>query len=84
MLLTEAPTIVSTTEDARLWWFDGGCGLRGFTTLEGASSWDLRQLVALPEERVDSLALDGPRWLLARADGDARGVLVLAGDPEAG
>ncbi|NVB38805.1 hypothetical protein G6O69_13270 [Pseudenhygromyxa sp. WMMC2535] len=84
VLLTEAPTIVSTTEDARLWWFDGGCGLRGFTTLEGASSWDLRQLVALPEERVDSLALDGPRWLLARADGDARGVLVLAGDPEAG
>ncbi|MCA9699190.1 MAG: hypothetical protein KC431_16825 [Myxococcales bacterium] len=77
LLVAESPPIVSTTEDARLWWFDGNCDLRGFCTLEGATSWDPRQLVRVPGGNE-------PRWLLARADGDSRGVIVLAGDAGAG
>lgn len=76
VLVGEQPPIVSANEDARLWWFDGDCQLRGFTTLDGDLSWSLRDL-----ELLDAAS---PRWLLARADGDERGVLVLAGDPQAG
>ena len=76
-LVAEQPAIVSNTESSRLWWFAADCALRGFTELEGATSWDLRQLAALPSDV-------GPRWLLARADTDERGVLVLAGDPSSG
>ncbi|HLT39011.1 MAG TPA: hypothetical protein VK034_22160, partial [Enhygromyxa sp.] len=77
VIVGENPTIVSATEDARIWWFDGDCELRGFTVLDGALSWELRELVAIPS------ATD-PRWLLARADGDQRGVVILAGDPGQG
>lgn len=77
VLVGESPPIVSDSESSRLWWFDGECGLRGFSELEGALSWELHQIVALPSEV-------GPRWLLARGDGEARGVIVLAGDPVAG
>lgn len=77
MIVGENPTIVSASEDARIWWFDGDCSLRGFTTLDGALSWELRELVAIP-------SAVGPRWLLARADGDQRGVVILAGDPGQG
>jgi hypothetical protein len=77
VLVGENPPIISDSEFARLWWFAGDCSLHGFTELEGATSWELRQLAALPSDL-------GPRWLLARADGEERGVLVLAGDPMAG
>lgn len=77
VVVAENPQIVSATEDARIWWFDGDCSTRGFTTLEGATSWELRSLVAIPSGV-------GPRWLLARADSDARGVIILAGDPSEG
>jgi len=71
-LLVEHPQIVSTTEIARLWWFDGDCQLREISELDGALSWATRELVRIP-------AAD-PRWLLARTDGDARGVVILAGE----
>lgn len=77
MLVGEHPPIPSTDESARLWWFDGDCELRGFTTLEAAISWELHQLAALPSEL-------GPRWLLARGDGEARGVLRLSGELASG
>jgi hypothetical protein len=77
VIVGENPVIVSANEDARLWWFDGNCGLRGFTTLDAALSWELREIVAIP-------SAVGPRWLLARADADQRGVIVLAGDPSEG
>jgi hypothetical protein len=73
VIVAEHPTIVSANEDARLWWYDGDCKLRGFTTLADALSWELRALVAYPSEI-------GPRWLLGRADTDERGVLILAGE----
>jgi hypothetical protein len=77
MLVAEHPTLPSTDENARLWWFDGECGLRGFTTLEADISWTLHQLAALPSELE-------PRWLIARGDGEQRGVLTFAGDPASG
>ncbi len=77
VIVGEHPAIASANEDARIWWFDGDCQTRGFTVLDAAVSWELRELVAIPSEL-------GPRWLLARADGDERGVLILAGDPAAG
>jgi hypothetical protein len=77
MLVAEHPTLPSTDESARLWWFDGACGLRGFTTLEGDISWTLHQLAALPSEL-------GPRWWVARGDGEQRGVLMFAGDVASG
>lgn len=77
VLVGENPPIISDSEAARLWWFAGDCALRGFTELEGPTSWELRQLATLPSDV-------GPRWLLARADGEERGVLVLAGDPVEG
>ncbi|MFV8750669.1 hypothetical protein ACNOYE_08955 [Nannocystaceae bacterium ST9] len=77
MLVAEQPPIVSDSESSRLWWYAGDCALRGFTELEGAISWELHQLAALASDV-------GPRWLLARGDGDERGVLVLAGDPSSG
>jgi hypothetical protein len=77
VLVAEHPPIVSDTEVARLWWFAGDCSLRDFSELEGATSWELRQLANLPSDL-------GPRWVMARGDGDERGVLVLAGDPGTG
>jgi hypothetical protein len=77
VIVGESPPIISVTEDARIWWFDGNCQLRGFTVLDGATSWELREVVLVPSAA-------GPRWLLARADGDQRGVVILAGDVEAG
>jgi hypothetical protein len=77
VLVAENPTIISDSEAARLWWFGGDCALRGFTELEGPTSWELRQIAALPSDL-------GPRWLLARADGEQHGVVVLAGDPGSG
>lgn len=74
VVVAENPPLFSTVEDARIWWFDGDCQLRDFSPLEGESSWDVRQLIAIPNDV-------GPRWLLARADTDARGLVVLAGDP---
>jgi hypothetical protein len=76
LLVAEQPQIISATEDARLWWYDGDCQMRGFTALDGPLSWNLRQLALL-----DGAA---PRWLLARADGDERGVLIVAGDVAGG
>ena len=75
-LVVEHPPIISPDELARLWWFDGDCELRGFTDLEGNLSWSTRELIRIPA--------NDPRWLLARTDGDERGVWVLAGDPAAG
>lgn len=94
VIVGESPPIVSASEDARMWWFDGDCELRGFTVLEGATSWELRELVLVPADSdpdsdpgsdpaSDPDAGD-PRWLLARADGDERGVVILAGDPSDG
>jgi hypothetical protein len=80
VIVTEHPQVVSASEDARIWWFDGACQLRGFSVLAGALSWELRELALIPR----SPSALGPRWLLARADGDERGVLILAGDPVAG
>jgi hypothetical protein len=77
VLVGEHPAIISATEDARVWWFDGDCSLRGFTVLDGPTSWELRELIPIP-------SVADPRWLLARADGDERGVLILAGDPDEG
>jgi hypothetical protein len=77
VIVGEAPPIISANEDARIWWFDGNCQLRGFTVLDGATSWELRDLVLVPSAA-------GPRWLLARADTDDRGVVILTGDVEAG
>lgn len=77
VLVGEHPPLPSTDESARLWWFDGACDLRGFTTLEDTISWELHQLAALPSEL-------GPRWLLARGDGEQRGVVVVAGDVASG
>jgi hypothetical protein len=77
VVVAENPPIISGSEDARLWWFDGNCDTRGFSTLEGPTSWELRELVAVP-------SAVGPRWLLARADSDERGVIILAGDPSDG
>jgi hypothetical protein len=77
VVIGEHPQIVSSSEDARLWWFDGDCQLRGFSLLEGDSSWIVRALTLVPGAAQ-------PRWLLARADGDLRGVVVLAGDSGAG
>ena len=77
VVVGEAPPIVSASEDARIWWFDGDCQQRGFSVLDGVTSWELRDMVLVP-------GAAGPRWLLARADGDARGVVILSGDPEAG
>lgn len=76
LVLAEHPPIISASEDARLWWFDGDCQVRGFSTFEAALSWQLRAL-----ERIPS---DSPRWLLAQAEGDAGNVVVLAGDPSTG
>jgi hypothetical protein len=78
VVVGEHPAIVSSTEDARLWWFDGTCNMRGFSVLEGDSSWITRELVQVPGTS------SGPRWLLARADSEERGVLILAGDPGQG
>jgi hypothetical protein len=77
VIVGENPVVISGSEDARIWWFDGDCDLRGFSVLEGPSSWELRDLILIPSAA-------GPRWLLARADGDERGVLILAGDVEQG
>ncbi len=77
VIVAESPAIVSASEDARLWWFDGECESRGFSTFDAALSWDLRELALLPDTGA-------PRWLAARADTDQRGVLVLAGDPASG
>jgi hypothetical protein len=77
VIVAENPAIVSASEDARIWWYDGDCELRGFSVLDGPTSWELRELVLIPSAA-------GPRWLLARADGDERGVLILAGDLEQG
>jgi hypothetical protein len=77
VLVAETPTVVSATEQSRLWWFDGDCGTRGFSTLEGATSWQLWELASLPDT-------DDPSWLVSRADGDERGVLIFSGDPGAG
>ncbi len=77
VLVAEQPQIVSDSESSRLWWFAGDCSLRGFTELEGPTSWELRHLAELASDV-------GPRWLLARGDGDERGVLVLAGEPATG
>ncbi|PRQ06211.1 hypothetical protein [Enhygromyxa salina] len=77
VVVGEHPQIVSSSEDARLWWFDGGCQLRGFSVLDGDTSWIVRALALLP-------SAGQPRWLLARADSDQRGVVVLAGDTDAG
>jgi len=80
VIVGEHPRIVSASEDARIWWFDGACKLRGFSVLAGAISWELRELALIPP----SPSALGPRWLLARADGDERGVVILAGDPGEG
>jgi hypothetical protein len=80
VIVGEHPRIVSASEDARIWWFDGACKLRGFSVLDGAISWELRELALIPP----SPSALGPRWLLARADGDERGVVILAGDPGQG
>lgn len=77
VVVGEHPTIVSANEDARIWWFDGDCELRGFSVLDGPTSWELRELISIP-------SVADPRWLLARADGDERGVLILAGDLDQG
>lgn len=77
VLVAEHPRIISANEDARLWWFDGNCQLRGFSVLDGATSWELRELIPIPSAAA-------PRWLLARADGDERGVVILAGELEQG
>jgi hypothetical protein len=74
VLVAENPPIVSDSESARLWWFAGDCSLRDFTELEGATSWELRQLANLPSDL-------GPRWVLARGDGEERGIVILAGNP---
>jgi hypothetical protein len=77
VVVGENPVVISGSEDARIWWFDGDCGLRGFSVLDGPTSWELRELIPIPS------AAD-PRWLVARVDGDERGVLILAGDVEQG
>lgn len=76
VVVSEHPPIVSSNEDARLWWFDGECQVRGFSTFEGPLSWVLRELVRVP--------VDAPRWLLAQAEGEVGNVVVLAGDPSTG
>jgi hypothetical protein len=76
VVLGENPPIVSASEDSRLWWFDGDCQVRGFSTFEAALSWQLRDLERIPA--------DSPRWLLAQAEGDAGNVMVLAGDASTG
>jgi hypothetical protein len=76
LVLAEHPPIVSASEDARLWWFDGDCEVRGFSTFEAALSWQLRELERIPAE--------SPRWLLAQAEGDQGNVVVLAGDASTG
>jgi hypothetical protein len=76
VVLGENPPIISANEDARLWWFDGDCGVRGFSAFEAALSWQLRELERIPA--------DAPRWLLAQAEGDMGNVVVLAGDPSSG
>jgi hypothetical protein len=76
VVLGEHPPIVSSSEDARLWWFDGDCAVRGFSTFEASLSWNLRELERVPVE--------SPRWLLAQAEGDMGNVVVLAGDPSTG
>jgi hypothetical protein len=76
VVLAEHPPIVSASEDARLWWFDGDCQVRGFSTFEAALSWQLRALERIPA--------DSPRWLLAQAEGDVGNVVVLAGDASTG
>ncbi|MFO7567281.1 MAG: hypothetical protein R6X02_31845 [Enhygromyxa sp.] len=77
VIVGENPVIISASEDARIWWFDGDCKLRGFSVLDGATSWELRELIPIPSAA-------SPRWLLARADGEDRGVIILAGDPGEG
>ncbi|WP_146661239.1 hypothetical protein [Enhygromyxa salina] len=77
VIVSEHPPIISSSEDARLWWYDGDCQLRGFSELEADSSWIVRALSLVP-------SAGQPRWLLARADGDLRGVVVVAGDTSAG
>lgn len=77
VVVGENPPIVSANEDARIWWFDGNCDLRGFSVLDSAVSGDLRELVLIPDTAE-------PRWLLARTVGEDRGVEILAGDPGEG
>jgi hypothetical protein len=76
VVVGENPPIVSASEDSRLWWFDGDCQVRGFSTFEAALSWQLRELERIPAE--------SPRWLLAQAEGDAGNIVVLAGDAGTG
>ena len=76
VVVSEHPPIISSSEDARIWWFDGECNVRGFSTFEAPLSWYLRELVRVPA--------DDPRWLLAQAEGDQGNVVVLAGDPSTG
>jgi hypothetical protein len=76
VVLGENPPIISASEDARLWWFDGNCEVRGFSPFEAALSWNLRELERIPA--------DSPRWLLAQAEGDMGNVVVLSGDPSTG
>ncbi len=76
VVVGEHPPIVSSSEDARLWWFDGECDVRGFSTFEAPLSWVLREMVRVPA--------DAPRWLLAQAEGDQGNVVVLAGDAGSG
>lgn len=76
VVVGEHPPIVSADEDARLWWFDGDCELRGFSPFEGPLSWHLRELEWLPSV--------SPRWLLAQAEGEVGSVVILGGDVDSG
>lgn len=79
VLVAESPIVASDVEQSRLWWYDGDCQLRGFTTFDDGERWPLGELRALPSELAA-----GPRWLMIRRDHEQRGVYALRGDPGAG
>lgn len=70
VVVAESPAL-ATGDDARIWHFDGACGLVSLGTLPGPEIWDLREMVLVP-------GTSPPRWLVARGRTSARGIEVLA------
>ena len=72
----EGPTPENILAAARLWYFDGSCGMNGLGQLPADGDWQLGELEAFPGT--------SPTWLLAAgsatAESPSRGVHVIVAD----
>jgi hypothetical protein len=71
VLVAEGPTPLDLLSAARLWHFDGACGLQSLTPLDAMGDWQLGNVVALPGAASTWLFVSG-----AATSAGHRGVFV--------